>query len=115
MLDKVKSAGFDFYSPDSLLDLGELITEVSPEDFKLIPPENLRRNLRALTRKVDNFSPCQRMAIMSQVKSTNLYYMKAYENLIFNKVTTTLFVRRFLTVCFQIRVVLKLEFWITFC
>jgi len=67
MLGKCKSAGFSFDSPDSIANLGELITEVSPEDFKLISPENLRKNLQSLTRKVDNFSPSQRIAIMSQV------------------------------------------------
>ena len=69
MLSKAKSAGFKFDSADSLNNLGELITEVSAEDFKLITPENLRKNLKSLTRKVDVFSPSQKKAIISQVRS----------------------------------------------
>ena len=69
MLKKAKSAGFNFDSPDSLADLGELITEVSPEDFGLIAPENLMKNLKSLTRKGDMFTPSQRVSIMSKVCS----------------------------------------------
>ena len=68
MFNKAKAAGFSLDTPSSISDLGELITEISPEDFMKISSENLKSNLKLLTRKVDSFSSSQRKAIVSQVR-----------------------------------------------
>ena len=67
MLDKAKSAGFSMDNPDSLSELGELVDEVPTEDLKNMPPENVKKNLKQITKKADELSPSQKKAVVSQV------------------------------------------------
>lgn len=67
MFEKAKGAGFSLDTPTSLAELGELIDEVPPEDFKNMLPENLKSSLASLKEKADMFSPSQRKAIVAQV------------------------------------------------
>ena len=64
VLKKAKEAGLKV---KSLSEVGELVTELKPEDFEDIPPENVLSGISDLREKSSSFNKLQKRAIARKV------------------------------------------------
>ena len=64
MLKKAKEAGLKV---TSLSEVGELVTELNPEDFEDIPAENVLSGMSELREKSSSFDKLQKKAIARTV------------------------------------------------
>merc|ERR1719320_651997 len=69
VLKKAKEAGLKV---KSLSEVGELVTELKPEDFEDIPPENLLSGISELREKSASFDKLQKKAIAKKMEKADI-------------------------------------------
>jgi len=72
VLDKARSAGMKIEKNTSISSMGELVTEIKPDEFKMLSPQSVVTGLSELKSKATSFNPRQKKAIVEKLEEISV-------------------------------------------